>query len=41
VRSNDCDQHGIVVDIIVQLVEMIFDIPDESMHAFILLEQRE
>ncbi len=40
VREEEIEEHGIVVDIIVQLVEMVFDIPDESMHAFILLEQR-
>ncbi len=41
VRDVEVDQHGIVLDMIVELVEMIFDIPDESMHSFIILEQRE
>jgi|GEM_PF-1958592 len=41
VRDADTEEHGIVIDMIVQLVEMVFDVPDESMHAFVLLEQRE
>jgi len=41
IRENEIEEHGIIIDIILQLIETIFDIPDESMHAFILLEERE
>jgi hypothetical protein len=40
VRDDNIEDHGIIINIIVQLIELVFDIPDESMHAFILLEQR-
>ncbi len=40
-RENEIDDHGIVIDMIVRLIEMVFDIPDESMYDFVLLEQRE
>ncbi len=40
VRADDLEDHGVVINMIVELVEKVFDIPDESMHAFILLEQR-
>lgn len=41
IRDKDISQHGIVLDMIVDLIERIFDIPDESMHAFVMLEERE
>lgn len=41
VRDDDIEDHGIIVNMVVQLIETVFDIPDESMHAFIMLEQRE
>ncbi len=40
IRADDFEDHGIIINMIVQLIEQVFDIPDESMHAFILLEQR-
>lgn len=41
VRDDDIEDHGIIVNMVVRLIESVFDIPDESMHAFIMLEQRE
>jgi hypothetical protein len=40
VRDDEIEDHGIIVNIIVQLIEEVFDIPDEYMYAFIILEQR-
>lgn len=41
IRANETEEHGVVLDLIVHLVETIFNIPDESMQAFVMLEQRE
>lgn len=40
IRAKHSQQHWLILDIIVKLVESVFDIPDESMYSFILLEQR-
>lgn len=41
IRANTHEEHGIIIDIILWLVEEIFDIPDEHMHSFVILEDRE
>jgi hypothetical protein len=40
VRDDAIEDHGIIVNIIVKLIEKVFNMPDEAMHAFIMLEQR-
>lgn len=41
VRAKGIDRDGLVIALILWLVEEIFDIPDEDMNAFIVLEDRE
>ena len=41
VRAKTEEQQGIIIDLILGLVEQIFDIPDEHMQSFVILEDRE
>lgn len=41
VRADDLADHGIVINMILQIIEDVFDIPDENMYGFISLEQKE
>ena len=41
IRASNFSHHGIILQILLNIIEEVFDIPDEDMHPFVLLEWRE
>lgn len=33
--------HGIILEVLLRIIEEVFDIPDEDIYSFVLLEERE
>lgn len=41
IRWSKLMHHGIILEVLLRIIEEVFDIPDEDIYSFVLLEERE